>query len=80
MPTSEKLFNVPKTCSCPQPGQNTTDESEIVERKNLSLWRERLKDIGAMTLAAYSLLWKPLLCVLAGTLIAYWIITQLYLS
>ena len=40
---------------------------------------ERLKDLLAMTLAALSLLWKPLLCAIAGLLGAA-LLMRLFLS
>jgi len=41
---------------------------------------ERMKEIAALTIAMYGILWKPVVCLLAGTGIAYLLIRLLIRS
>ena len=41
--------------------------------------RERLKDFVALTLAAYSILWKPLVCMILGAILAFLLVSRLLL-
>lgn len=78
MPMFDELREVSAVQPEPKAGQYAVFQPEAEETEKLPL-RERLKDLGALTLAAYSLLWKPLLCVLIGGGAAYWIVHLLFM-
>lgn len=78
MSTYEELRESPAPRPAPQAGQYAIVQPEAEAAEKLPL-RERLKDLAALTLAAYSLLWKPLLCVFIGCGAAYGIVYLLFL-
>lgn len=78
MSTYEELRESPAACPAPQAGQYAIVQPEAEAADKLPL-RERLKDLVALTLAAYSLLWKPLLCVFLGCGAAYGIVYLLFM-
>lgn len=78
MSTYEELRESPAARPAPQAGQYAIVQQEAEAADKLPL-RERLKDLVALTLAAYSLLWKPLLCAFLGCGAAYGIVYLLFL-
>ena len=76
MPTYEELRDAAVARPAPQAGQYAIVQPEAEAAEKLPL-RERLKDLAA--LAAYSLLWKPLLCVFIGCGAAYGIVYLLFM-
>lgn len=78
MSTYEELRESPAARPAPQAGQYAIVQQEAEAADKLPL-RERLKDLVALTLAAYSLSWKPLLCVFIGCGAAYGIVYLLFM-
>lgn len=78
MPTYEELRDAAVARPAPQAGQYAIVQPEAEAAEKLPL-RERLKNLAALTLAAYSLLWKPLLCVFIGCGAAYGIVYLLFM-
>ncbi len=62
----------------PRAGQYAMFQPEDGGGEKLPL-RERLKDFVALTLAAYSILWKPLVCMILGAILAFLLVSRLLL-